>query len=254
MSRIRLQILVPAAAAIMVFFGGTARAQTPPEIPDPLAVFGTGRVASWTTELTLSNPLDQAMTADVKTSPAEIVCVLPCDFTHEIPARGTIVLGPPPPDSIGVTYVTGIPGTDPRVLARVLDATGRSVDLPVFRLSALLALDASELVFPGAQRWAEGSVNLLLANLVDPVDFAGDAVTLELEAFDANGASLGSRDVALAKGETLFRTDALGWLGVGVVEVAQLSVRRVAGAGKFWGALFVRRADGSLSVSVGATP
>ena len=252
MNGIRLRLFVPAAGAILAFALEVARAQAPPEYPDSLAVFGTGTVGSWTTELTLSNPLETDMSVDVKTSPGAIVCLQPCDFTHAIPARGTIRLGAPPPDAVGATYVTGL--EVPRVLARVRDARGRSVDLPVFRLSALLALDASELVFPGAQRSADGTVNLLLANIWDDFNFTGAPVTLRLEAFDADGSSLGHREITLAIDEKRFVRDALGFLGVGGVEVGQLSVRRVAGTGRFWGTLFVVRADGSLSVSVGATP
>ncbi len=37
-------------------------------------------------------------------------------------------------------------------------------------------------------------------------------------------------------------------------EVGQLSVGRVGGTGKFWGTLSIVRTDGSLSVSVGASP
>ena len=233
-----------------LFAGGAARAQAS---GDKIAVFGTGKIGSWTTELTISNPLDAAMTVEVKPSPGEIVCLQPCDFTHDVPARGTIVVASPPPDGIAVTYVDALAAPPPRVLARVLDAHGRSVDLPAFRLEELIAQDASELVFPGAQRWSEGTVNLLLAQIWDPTHSA-EPVSLRLEAFDANGASLGARDVSLAAGEVRFVTDALGFLGVDVVEVGQLSVRRVEGAGKFWGTLSILRADGSLSVSVGATP
>jgi hypothetical protein len=230
--------------------GVAARAQVP---GDQIAVFGTGKVGSWSTELTLSNPLDAAATVEVKPSPGEIVCLQPCDFTHEIPARGTIVLPSPPPDGIGVTYVDAFSTTPPRVLARVLDANGRSVDLPTFRLGELIAMDASELVFPGAQRWAEGTVNLLLVNVWDAAHSPAP-VSLRLEAFDANGASLSARDLDLSAGEVRFMADALGFLGVSVVEVGQLSVRRTGGAGRFWGTLSIVRKDGSLSVSVGAVP
>src|SRR5215813_4173703 len=156
----RLVLLAAAAAGA----AGRLEGQT---LSDQLAIFGTGKVGAWTSELTLSNPADAALTVDVKSSPGEIVCLQPCDFTHVIPARGTIVLPPPPPAAVGVTYVGAYTAGPPRVLARVLDARGRSVDLPVFRLGDLFALDASELVFPGAQRWAEGTVNLMLANLWD---------------------------------------------------------------------------------------
>lgn len=252
MSRIRLDMLF--SVAILAFFGGVATAQLPPTDPDPLAIVGTGRVGTWTTELTLSNPLEEAMTVEVKSDPGHVVCVLPCDFVHTIPARGTIVIPSPAPDAVGVTYVSKPFGSVPSVLARVLDGTGRSVDLPVFRLSTLRALDPSELVFAGAQRWTGGTVNLLLANIWIPLPLSGGPVTLRLEAFDANGASLGSREVTLELGENRFLADALGFLGVGVVEVGQLSVRRVGGTGSFWGTLFVVRADGSLSASLGATP
>jgi hypothetical protein len=238
------------AAAILALAAGAARAQ---QSPDSLAVFGTGNVGSWTTELTLSNPLDEAIRVEVKPSPGTIVCILPCDFTHEIPPRGTIVLGSPPPGAVGVTYMAAVSGPFPSVLARVFDANGRSVDLPVFRLSTLLALDAPELVFPGAQRWTEGTVNLVLANIRDP-DHLPEPVSLRLEAFDAGGASLGSREVALSGGESRFVTDALGFLGVGVAQMGQLSVRRIAGTGRFWGILSIVRADGSLSVGEGARP
>jgi hypothetical protein len=250
MKRRRLESIVLASAILALTAGASAQTEPP---ADRLAIFGAGKVGSWTTELTLSNPRTEPSTVEVKTSPGEIVCVLPCDFTHEIPGRGTIVLGPPPPDGIGVTYVSAVSGSLPRVLARVLDGIGRSVDLPVFRLSTLLALDAPELVFPGAQRWAEGNVNLVVASIWDPARHA-EPVTLRLEAFDANGISLGARDVALAAGETRFMGDALGFLGVSVVEVGQLSARRVGGSGKFWGTLSILRADGSLSVSAGALP
>jgi hypothetical protein len=249
MDEARVARLVFLAAAAAGAAGGL-HGQMP---SDQLAIFGTGKVGAWTAELTLSNPADAALTVDVKSTPGEIVCVQPCDFTHVIPARGTIVLPPPPPASVGVTYVGAFSDQPPRVLARVLDARGRSVDLPVFRLGDLLALDASELAFPGAQRWAEGTVNLLLANLWDSTH-APERVSLRLEAFDANGASRGVRDLDLANGEVRFLTDVLGFVGVANVEVGQLSVRRVGGTGKFWGTLSIVRTDGSLSVSVGASP
>jgi hypothetical protein len=65
---------------------------------------------------------------------------------------------------------------------------------------------------------------------------------------------LAARDLDLAGGEVRFLADALGFLGVGVVEVGQLSVKRTGGAGRFWGTLSIVRKDGSLSVSVGAVP
>src|SRR5262245_11295188 len=231
---------------------GAVRAQTPPEYPDPVAVFGTGTVGSWTTELTLSNPYAETVTADVRPSPGPITCIQPCNTEQTIPARGTVVLGPPLA-SVGVTYVDAFSQT-PRVLARVRDARGRSVDLPVFRLSELIAFDKGELVFPGVQRGSGATSNLLLANIWNTVNFPGDAVTVRLEAFDGAGSSLGSRDVELLRGETRFLTDVLGFLGVDAVEVGQLSVKRIGGAGKFWGTLSIIRADGSLPVRAGARP
>jgi hypothetical protein len=252
MKRIRLQIFVAAIAAMLA---ASAVAQTPASNGATLAIFGAGNIGSWTTELTISNPGDTPMEATVQNYPTPIVCtqIQPCSLFHEIPPRGTVVSGRPE-GGIGVSYVLTEGTVGPQVLARVLDATGRSVDLPVFRLSTLIELDASELVFPAAQRWADGTVNLQLANIFDSVDPQPEPVTLRLEAFDANGASLGARELTLGGGEHRFLADVLGFLGAGVVEVGQLSVRRVAGAGRFWGVMPILRADGSLSVSVGAVP
>ena len=252
MKRIRLQIFVGAIATILA---SSAFAQTPVSNGATLAIFGAGNIGAWTTELTISNPGETAMAATVQNYPTPIVCtqIQPCTLEYQIPPRGTVVSGRPE-GGIGVTYVLSDGTVGPQALARVLDASGRSVDLPVFRLATLIELDASELVFPAAQRWSEGTVNLQLANIVDSVDPQPEPVTLRLEAFDANGASLGARELTLNGGEHRFLTDVLGFLGVDVVEVGQLSVRRVAGAGRFWGVMPILRADGSLSVSVGAAP
>jgi hypothetical protein len=252
MNRIRVQLFVAAIAAILA---SRATAQTPVSNGNTLAIFGAGNIGSWTTELTISNPGDTAMAATVQNYPTPIVCIQiqPCTLDYQIPPRGTVVSGRPE-GGIGVTYVLSESTVGPQALARVLDASGRSVDLPVFRLATLIELDASELVFPAAQRWSEGTVNLQIANIFDAVDPQPEPVTLRLEAFDANGASLGARELTLGGGEHRFLPDVLGFLGVDVVEVGQLSVRRVAGAGRFWGVMPILRADGSLSVSVGAVP
>ena len=252
MNRIRVQLFVAGIAAILA---SRATAQTPVSNGNTLAIFGAGNIGSWTTELTISNPGDTAMAATVQNYPTPIVCtqIQPCTLDYQIPPRGTIVSGRPE-GGVGVTYVLSDSAVAPQALARVLDASGRSVDLPVFRLSTLIELDPSELVFPAAQRWPEGTVNLQVANVFDAVDPQPEPVTLRLEAFDANGASLGARELTLGGGEHRFLPDVLGFLGVGVVEVGQLSVRRVSGSGRFWGVMPILRADGSLSVSVGAVP
>ena len=228
---------------------------------DRLVVYGAGVAGAWTTELTLTN--FSAEESSVGIGDRIVVPCVPgdaCASFVTLPPRGTAVATYPLPEigsDVGAAYIFAGEGPNPSVLARAV-APGTAcatADLPVFSLERLRALNVTELVFAGARRGAVGRSNLLIANVPDPTGASsGASLQAAIEAFSADGASLGQTTTTVEYGKTVFTRDILGALGVSEVENAQLRVTKVGGDGVLWGIMPLSRSDGSFSVSVGAVP
>jgi hypothetical protein len=87
------------------------------------------------------------------------------------------------------------------------------LDLPVFHLAALRALDPTSLVLPGAVSGSHGRSNLVVANVPDPRGLVSGTLTVTIEALSEDGATLGESRVTMAAGETLFLQDIVAVLG-----------------------------------------
>ncbi|HEY2798928.1 MAG TPA: hypothetical protein VGK26_13645 [Thermoanaerobaculia bacterium] len=227
----------------------------------PLVVYGAGIAGAWTTELTLANAAaEESSIAITDRLIAPCVPGASCASLVTLPPRGTAVATYPLPGigtDVGAAYIFPGHGPNPSVLARAV-APGTAcatVDLPVFGLTSLRSVNAAELVFAGARHGEAGRSNLLLANVPDPTGGSfGPSLQLAIEAFSAEGVSLGQTTTTVEYGTTVFVRDILGALGVFEVENAQLHVTKTGGGGVLWGIMPISRSDGSFSVSVGAVP
>jgi hypothetical protein len=227
---------------------------------DYLVVYGAGNAGFWTTELTISSATTDDSTVIISRAPTQICPPLStCALFVSVPGSGTVVV-PTLTDlgtGTGAMFVGTLDSiTPPAVLARAYEpsAACASVDLPVFRVQSLLALDPPVLVLPGARRGAAGRSNLVTANVADPKNFDGDPVSLKIEVLSAGGDSLGQTSITLDYGNVLFVSDIVGLLGVAELDDGQVRIQKTGGAGVVWATMPITRADGSLSISLGVTP
>jgi hypothetical protein len=224
-----------------------------------LAVYGAGVAGSWTTELTLANLNSEETSFGIGNR-----FVQPCDpgatcFQFvTVPAKGSTVVTYPLDrlsSDIGAAYIYTGTGASPAVLARAhVPDSCASVDLPVFHLTALRALNPSSLVLSGARSGIYGRSNLLLANVPDPGGANGEPVTIAVEALTADGAPIGDTTVSLYAFQTAFLLDIVSVLGAGSIQDGQVRLTKIGGGGVMWAVMPVVRADGSVSVSVGQAP
>ncbi|MEX1246669.1 MAG: hypothetical protein WEB59_02940 [Thermoanaerobaculia bacterium] len=221
-----------------------------------LAVFGAGDSGLWRSEFTISSTAAVPTQLILSFAPDQICPPLTtCHTIADMAPHGTVVLGAPFGHSVGVAYVASLDSTlVPAVLARALDESGRAVDLPVFRLRSLLALNPSTLVLPGAITGQSGRSNLLLANLGEVGQYDGDSVDLKVEVLDADGVALGSRTVSLDFRNSMMLVDVVRWVGVTDLTRGQVVVTKVGGSGMFWAIMPIVRADGNVSISSGSIP
>jgi hypothetical protein len=114
------------------------------------------------------------------------------------------------------------------------------------------------LVFPSALRTAAGGhSNLLIAEVGSGSGLRVGLVTglqLQVEAFSADGQSLGRSTFNVAPGAPLYLVDVLGMLGVGNASQAQVRVTQTGGDGIMWAYLITVADDGDIGISTGATP
>src|SRR3954470_11102632 len=118
---------------------------------DSLLVFGLGQVGLWSSELTVSSTDSSPTTIIVSFAPDQICAPLTaCHSFANLPPFATVLIPPPYPESfVGVGYVLSDGTSLPAVRGRAFDNSCRSADLPVFRSSALVALNPNRLFFPG---------------------------------------------------------------------------------------------------------
>ena len=231
--------------------------------PDALVLVGAGQAGNWTTGVTLSSttivPRIYQIGEDVDY--AGLTCPGPCPFADvrlDANASASFRFS----DSslqlnrVSTYYIIPDDGqTLPAVSSQHINlATGQVVQLPVFKLSTLLALDTSHLAFPGAHRSATSRSDLVLSSLRTPGRTQVDISTLRIDALDATGAILGSETITLSYGQSVFLIDELARLGIGQLDLGQLRVTRVEGTDAIWGIMASIADDGAVTLSVGANP
>lgn len=234
-------------------------------LADSIVLVGAGQSGTWITQLEATNAGAAASVMQVDAAPRfdNGPCAGPCAFVQVgIPGKGTVALRDDQMrraigEGLGTVYVTPQEGSSlPSVRARVVNTArpGQGVEIPGVRLSTLLALNASALSFPGASANGATHSNLVLTNLLREGETQPEAMSLLVEAFSAQGASLGAREVSLAAGETLFLINVLETLGVPLLDRGSIRVSRTNSERAFWGLLYTIDADGGVRVSVGKNP
>lgn len=258
MPRVAIVFVVLAAA----FLPGATLAQVD---PGTLIIAGAGWTGSWDTEIELSDTWLPGGTSVSVTKFTNILAAVPCppncsSISFEIPADGTVRILASDflsemfqgPQVLRVTTVTEQPL--PVVRARVFNRLrpSQSAELPVFFESTLAALDTRVLVFSGARRLPGVHSNLILQTVGD----LGGAEVL-LEAFDADGALLGSEVVTVPPEVTfpaLTLVDVAARLGATELDGGQIRVTRQSGEAVVWGVLATVYDDGRLAVGIGTNP
>ena len=248
---VRVKTIV--ATIVLILSRVAARAETSSEY---LAVFGAGESGSWGTEFAISSTVSFPSQVLLSFAPDQICPpLISCHTIADLGSRASISLPAPFGGGVGVAYVASLGSTSlPALAARAQDRSGRSVDLPAFKLSALLALNLDALVLPGAIAGQAERSNLLVANLGEIGQYDGDSVVLRVEVIDAIGNTLASRELPLDFRNTKFLADVVRWAGAGDLDQGQLLLTRIGGAGKFWAIMPVVHADGSVSISNGVIP
>jgi hypothetical protein len=231
---------------------------------DSLVFVGVGAIGQWITEMTGANPTASDLSARVDTEPRfepPGVCTIICPVYFLLTPNASETLDS---DEVGraagavtTLYVTSGEGRPlPSVRARVVNAARpeQAISVPGFRLSTLLSLNPATLAFPGARRSATARTNLVVADLRELNHLQGRGLSIEVEAYGARGNRLASASFSLSPGETRFLVDVLGQLGLESLDGGQIRVRKSSVEGYLWGTLFTTDADGTITVSVGATP
>jgi hypothetical protein len=257
------------AIAVMAVIGSSSRtfAQTPP--PGVLVVVGAGFTATWNTKFEVANATASALDLQLNTTPL-VVRLCPIG-----PCPGSVSLGVPPrgTGALLATEVGGIGTASPflgslylvsdsdagdaatlKALVFDTEVPTRSIELPVFRLSTLLSLNATVLVFPSATRSASTHTNLVLAEVSNT-----GTLSMIIEVFSAGGQPLGILPVGITAdpldvaNRAILMVDVLDRLGVSELEGGQIRVTKLGGDGVMWGLLASVAAD-RVSVSVGRNP
>ncbi len=236
-----------------------------PAAVDAIVAVGGGFLGTWITEFNAANLGDTPYQIEVNATP-EFVRVDACAvcpwYPLTVPPRGTT-----PGTLFAATrafgfkslYVIAEDGVSlPSVRMRIISQAdpSQTVPVPTFRLSTLIALNPSVLVFPGAVRTASGAArsNLALANLYRTDGAPGASVSLMIEVFSQTGSLLGATPLSLDYGQTVYLVDLLGSLGVSALENGEIRVTKTAGGGVFWGTLFIRDANGAFASGAGRVP
>jgi hypothetical protein len=213
---------------------------------------GTGSLPDWTSEYVMASDSASSALVTISALPFNDLCPTLCvgrGFVT-VPANGTATAVPPPGSSFG-TYIIGV--AVPTVRARIYSSSDPvlAADLPVVRVKALFELNPDRLVFairPRALR-----TNLLLANVRNSA-LAGDDITVRIEVFSADGQQLASRDlVVLWEFGQAYVVDIGQFMGIPNPTEGQVRVTKISGGGVMWGILPSVNADGTISITLGAT-
>ncbi len=224
---------------------------------DVLVAIGAGVAGTWETEIDFANLEDRPLSVFAGEQPHPFVCVTsPCGIAYsQLPRNGTTRVVTTATDFGRFTGRLFIGADDaeelPTVQARVVNRArpSQAIELPLFRRSTLVALNAGMLAFPFRIGTAGAHSNLF----VSEIGLTSD-LSVQIEAFAFSGERLGSTTRTIAAGETLFLVDVLARLGAGGISEGQIRVTKTGGGGILWGLLSTVSDDGRVSVAVGRHP
>jgi hypothetical protein len=250
-------VLLTAAVAALASAVCSAQAD-----PGDLVVIGAGFVGDWDTEFQLADsPLPGGTQGTIERN---VVTLLPCidngcGVSFDIPEHGlrrwlaseifsSVLVGP---QLVRINANTAPPIARARIFRASLPC--QSADLPVLRESTLRAADTGVLVFPGLHRETSTRTNLILQTVGDPRESAD----VSIEAFDADGAPLGSTTARVPSEDgfpALTLVDVVALLGGDTIDGGSLVVTRASGNAVVWGVLATYTQDGALTMSGGLNP
>ena len=230
---------------------------------DTLVFAGTIQAGPWQTQFLVGNrttvPTEVYLGGD-PTVPGACPPITGCPGTRllEVPANG-LRTTTDPGVGVGTTYVSTTTSVEvPAVGARIgkLDAPAESVDVPLVRLSTIVAANPTQLTFAGVRQGRAGRSNLVLANVrrSPAPTFRGNDITAQIDAFAADGSPLGSVVVTLVYGQTIFLGQVLSQVGVTELPNGILRVTKISGDGILWGVLYSVDAGGGLTAAMGVYP
>jgi hypothetical protein len=229
--------------------------------PNALLNMGSGNTGAWTTELLIANPTNTPIDIQIGGFSVPIFCPTnPCpppDPTNRtVPASGQITVHITDiwsgPFFMQFLYVLPTNPSDPLPVVRARNYEvanpGRAMELPITSYAALAARQNSPLDFPGAERSATAHSNLVIAEVgqFSPASARIDAIT-------DDGTTVGSKNVSLATGQTLFVIDILTTMGLQEFS-GHLRVTYTGGGGIIDGALATLTNDSGFAVSAGFNP
>ena len=224
---------------------------------DVLVALGAGVAGTWETEFEFANPDSlHAVNVFAGEQPHPFVCVTaPCGIAFaSLPRTGTAQIVTRSTDFGRFTGRLFVGADDaeelPTVKARVVNRARpqQAIELPLYRRSTLVQLDPLVLSFPNAQRTQTSHSNLFVSEieLVSGIDVL-------VEAFSPSGELLGTLNLSLAAGETVFLQDVLAEMGIDLHADGQIRLTR-SGGGVMWGLLATVYDDGHVTVSAGTHP
>jgi hypothetical protein len=247
----------------------TARAQEGfPSVPtaleegsDTLVFAGTIQAGPWQTQYLVGNrtavPVEAYLGSD-PVVPGACPPITGCAGIRlvQVPANG-LRATTDPGVGIGTTYISMTTSIEmPAITARIgnLDVPAESVDIPWVKLSTIVAANPTQLTFAGVRQGSAGRSNLVLANIrrSPAPTFRGGDVTAQVDAFAADGSPVGSMEVTLVYGQTVFLAQVLSQFGITELPAGILRVTRIGGDGILWGVLYSADANGGLSATLGA--
>jgi hypothetical protein len=261
--RVSRALLLTCALAITMTRARPLNAQAAQ--PDNLVILGFGQAGTWISQLYLGSAAATDNILQLSGLPVFYTgpCPGECPFaTIILPGFGAATYPPtnepiPGGDGIMTLYIAPEDGvTLPTVRARVINTSQscQALELPVFRESALVALNPTLLAFPGAQRNAGGHSNLTLGNLLPLDGTARSSITVQIDLHTLDGMTAGATTATVDSGQTLFLLDVLAQLGAASFDGGELIVRKTSGDGYLWGFLSTVFADGRVAISTGANP
>lgn len=224
---------------------------------DVLVAIEAGVAGTWETEIDYASLEDRPLSVFAGEQPHPFVCVTsPCGIAYsQLPRNGTTRIVATSTDFGRFTGRLFLGSDDaeelPTVQARVVNRArpSQAIELPLFRRSTLVALNAGVLAFPFRIGAAGDHSNLF----VSEIGLSSD-LSVKIEAFAFSGELLGSTTRTIAPRETLFFVDVLARLGVTGISQGQIRVTKTGGGGILWALLSTVSDDGRVSVAVGRHP
>jgi hypothetical protein len=252
--------ILSVTAVAVLFSASEAPGQSPPR--SVLVAVGAGYTGGWNTEFEVANGSADSLGIVIRGQPNPSgLCPGPCPPTLAASPLGIGKVSGPfglPPSFVGTVYlVSNAEAKRFAARARIFNVARptQSIEIPVFQLSTLVAMNPSVLSFPSAARTPSGHSNLVLGEIS-----SSGSLSMLVEAFSGSGQHLGSLPLSITappldiEHRSIFLVDVLASLGISELDSGQIRVTKTGGDGVMWGLLATVTAEGGVAVSIGQNP